>query len=100
MDETIGLGWEFEDEMFETEEVLEPPEEFTKVLSTADYSLSSPLNKDGLNWCLESLINRKILTKCKLIPSLVKDIKKLSELDINSWESFHKHDSWHSEVYK
>ncbi len=36
MDETVDLGWESQDDLFENEEILEPPSEFKKVLSTAD----------------------------------------------------------------
>ena len=90
MDETVDMGWELPDNHFENEDFLEPPSELKnkRILSTADYTLSAPLNKDGLNLCLDALISGKPVSQCKLIPGLLKDVGKLSELDINKWTQF------------
>lgn len=101
MDETVDMGWELPDNHFENEDFLEPPSELKnkRILSTADYTLSAPLNKDGLNLCLDALISGKPVSQCKLIPGLLKDVGKLSELDINKWTQFARHDKRHSKVF-
>jgi len=103
MDETVDLGWELQDELFENEEILEPPNEFKKVLSTADYTLSSPLNKDGLNLCLESLTNgttsaqrgseRTVyLEKAFILHQMVDIVNCLSDYDLeNARKTFYEY---------